>query len=139
MAANEKIHDEGLRQFAQDLKNTNPPPSYADLELHEEFLEEEPDTSGSSSTEAGSPVESATEVFCIPDGVQIFFVSPEGHVSAPSQPSALKILRLDRPPPNGVPNCTTFLQVGAWTYPLLPGASPSLHADYGAYMLPDLS
>lgn len=81
----------------------------------------------------------ATEVFCIPDDVQIFFVSPEGHVSAPSYPAALKILRLEQPPPNGAPGCTTFLQVGTWVYPLLPGGSPALHADYGAYMLPDLS
>ncbi|OQV21154.1 putative Spartin [Hypsibius exemplaris] len=136
IAAKEQIHDEGLRQFAQDLKAT--PPTYADLELHEEFLEDEPGTAGGAS-EAGTPMESATELFCIPSGVQVFFVSPEGHVSAPSSPAALKILRLDRPPPNGVPNCSTFLQIGTYTYPLMPGQSPSLHADYGAYMLPDLS
>lgn len=30
-----------------------------------------------------------------------------------------------------------FLQVGEWSYPLIPAQSPVLHSFYGAYMFPD--
>ncbi len=30
-----------------------------------------------------------------------------------------------------------FLQVGGWTHPLIPGASPALEAANGAFMFPD--
>ena len=106
-----------LLQFAQNLKHT--PPSYNELQLNDEFLDEDFGQADSDNP-TGSPTTQASEVFCIPEGVQIFFVSPEGHVSVPSSPSALKILRLDHPAPTGV-HCKTFLQVGTWTYPLLPG------------------
>merc|ERR1712018_406984 len=33
---------------------------------------------------------------------------------------------------------TSFLQVGGWTHPLLPGASPCLQAENGAIMFPDI-
>lgn len=33
---------------------------------------------------------------------------------------------------------TTFLQVGEWVYPLVPGVSPCYRTDYGAFILPDL-
>ncbi|GAV05909.1 hypothetical protein RvY_15965 [Ramazzottius varieornatus] len=137
-AAKDADFQASLVQFTQNLKNSNPP-GYNELQLNDEFLSDDfGRVESSSDNQIESPTSQASEVFCIPDGVQIFFVSPEGHVSVPSSPSALKILRLDHPPPTGV-HCKTFLQVGAWTYPLLPGASPSLHADYGAYMLPDLA
>ena len=35
-----------------------------------------------------------TELFVIEDGVQIFYITPEGYVSAPSYPSALGVYRL---------------------------------------------
>lgn len=33
---------------------------------------------------------------------------------------------------------TTFLQIGDWIYPLVPGVSPCFHTEYGAFILPDL-
>lgn len=33
---------------------------------------------------------------------------------------------------------TTFLQVGDWVYPLVPGVSPCFHTEYGAFILPDV-
>merc|ERR1711963_847668 len=33
---------------------------------------------------------------------------------------------------------TSFLQVGGWTHPLIPGASPCLQAENGAIMFPDI-
>lgn len=35
-------------------------------------------------------------------------------------------------------NPITFLQVGQWVYPLVPGVSPCYRTDYGAYILPDV-
>lgn len=31
----------------------------------------------------------------------------------------------------------SFLKVGDWMYPLVPGRSPALHTNYGAYLFPD--
>eukprot|EP00058_Branchiostoma_floridae_P026117 XP_002611607.1 hypothetical protein BRAFLDRAFT_117149 [Branchiostoma floridae] len=73
----------------------------------------------------------ADELLCIPDGVQIFYVSPDGHVSAPSYPGPLRVVKI--PEQN-----TTFLQVSDWLYPLVPGQSPALHSSNGAYMFPDI-
>ncbi|XP_078684267.1 spartin-like [Branchiostoma floridae x Branchiostoma belcheri] len=73
----------------------------------------------------------ADELLCIPDGVQIFYVSPDGSVSAPSYPGPLRIVKI--PEQN-----TTFLQVSDWLYPLVPGQSPALHSNNGAYMFPDV-
>jgi len=91
-------------------------------------------------TDGQSLVPNATEIFSIPDGVQIFFITPEGYVSAPSYPSALKIFKFnesqDEPSTSEQPS--SFLQVGDWFYPLQPGASPALQANYGAYIFPDV-
>ncbi len=35
------------------------------------------------------------------------------------------------------PILQVFLQVGGWTHPLIPGASPALEAANGAFMFPD--
>ena len=89
-----------------------------------------------------SLVANATEVFAIQDGVQIFHITPEGYVSAPSYPSALKIFKFHDQPEIGatsVERPPAFLQVGDWFYPLLPGASPVLQSNYGAYLFPDVS
>ena len=81
----------------------------------------------------------ATELFKIPSGVQMYFITPEGYVSAPSYPSSLEILRLDSPLSIGADNAeaTAFLQVGDWTYPLMPGCSPALQTDWASYIFPD--
>ncbi|KAL8576339.1 hypothetical protein ACOMHN_048906 [Nucella lapillus] len=83
-----------------------------------------------------------TELFSIADGVQIFYISREGYVSAPSYPTSLHIVKLqdeaeEHAGADGSP--PAFIQVGDWFYPLIPGASPVLHATCGAYLFPDLS
>lgn len=87
----------------------------------------------------GSLVANATEIFSISSGVQIFFIAPEGYVSAPSYPSALKIFKFtDRETgTSSVEQPPAFLQVDSWVYPLSPGTSPVLQSSYGAYMFPD--
>ncbi|KAG8452750.1 hypothetical protein GDO86_004513 [Hymenochirus boettgeri] len=81
----------------------------------------------------------AEELILIPQGVQIFFVTPEGLVSAPSYPGYLRIVKFmdtssemaqNRPP--------AFLQVCDWLYPLMCNHSPVLRSNSGAYMFPDM-
>lgn len=99
------------------------------------------DSSGS----LDSLVANAEEILCIPDGVQIFYITPEGYVSAPSYPSSMKMFKftdevsqtdmtgdsVHRPP--------AFMQVGDWYYPLVPGQSPALRATNGSYIFPDVT
>lgn len=81
----------------------------------------------------------ATEIFSIADGVQTFFITPEGYVSAPSYPTALKIFRFNEQSPaaSSTVQPPAFLQVGEWIYPLQPGTSAALQSNYGAYIFPD--
>lgn len=84
----------------------------------------------------------AESLFNIPKGVQVFFVSANGDVSAPSYPTALTIYRLCRgtQPSTSLENNQmppAFLEVGEWVYPLIPGQMPVLHTTYGAYVFPD--
>ncbi|KAM8975666.1 spartin [Pelodytes ibericus] len=81
----------------------------------------------------------AEELILIPRGVQIFYVTPDGLVSAPSYPGYLRIVKFmdannavtqGRPP--------AFLQVCDWLYPLMSSDSPVLRSNTGAYMFPDL-
>uniref|UniRef100_A0A8B9U4D0 Spartin n=1 Tax=Anas zonorhyncha TaxID=75864 RepID=A0A8B9U4D0_9AVES len=80
----------------------------------------------------------ADELILIPQGVQIFFVTPDGQVSAPSYPGYLRIVKFldtdsevaqNRPP--------AFLQVCDWLYPLMSSQSPVLCCNTGVYMFPD--
>lgn len=86
-----------------------------------------------------------TELFSISEGVQIFYITPEGFVSAPSYPTSLHVICLEKPedgetdPRFNRETPPAFVQVGEWFYPLIPGASPVLHTTYGAYIFPDLS
>lgn len=83
------------------------------------------------------PRRPAIELFRLNEGVQIFFVSPKGSVSTFSEPSGLSIFKFDarEDPEQWIP---TFIQVGGWTQPLVPGASPVLEAANGAFMFPDV-
>ncbi|XP_061484394.1 spartin isoform X2 [Rhineura floridana] len=81
----------------------------------------------------------ADELILIPRGVQIFYVTPDGQVSAPSYPGYLRIVKFldtdaavaqNRPP--------AFLQVCDWLYPLMCNQSPVLCCNTGVYMFPDL-
>ncbi|XP_076468252.1 spartin-like [Babylonia areolata] len=84
-----------------------------------------------------------TELFSIADGVQIFYISREGYVSAPTYPTSLHIIKFQDSDQESSQVSSSappaFIQVGDWFYPLIPGASPVLHATYGAYLFPDLS
>jgi spartin len=114
----------------------DPPPSY-----------EVATTPTSSAASLAPDIADAVLVFYIPDGVQIFFITPEGYVSAPSYPSSLAIYQFTDDVLAGHKNGATssaeappaFLQIGDWMYPLLPGHSPVLHANWGAYVFPDVS
>ncbi|GFT02187.1 spartin [Nephila pilipes] len=77
-------------------------------------------------------------LFCISSDVQIFFVSYDGSVSAPNSPDSLNIYQFvdkenapDIRPP-------AWLQIGNWTYPLIPGQSPALESGYGAFLFPNV-
>ncbi|KAJ8028469.1 Spartin [Holothuria leucospilota] len=83
-------------------------------------------------------MEDAYEIYGIAEGVQIYFISSAGYVSAPSYPSNLKIYKFfdeEKVRVTGQP--PAFLQVGEWLYPLVPGRSPALRSDDGAYIFPD--
>ena len=126
----------------------DPPPSYEfattptseteDMSWADNIMNENLSDSRRSSVNAVD----GTELFVIQDGVQIFYITPEGYVSAPSYPSALGIYKLDGQQSQGASSVETppaFLRVGDWTYPLLPGTSPMLRSDLGAYIFPDTS
>lgn len=70
------------------------------------------------------------------DNVRLYFISPSGTVSAPSQPNQLRILQLEDGGEANVPKY--YLQVGDWFYPLVPDVSPCFRSDFGAFILPDL-
>ncbi|XP_074072125.1 spartin isoform X2 [Macrotis lagotis] len=78
------------------------------------------------------------ELILIPSGVQIFFVTPAGEVSAPSYPGYLRIVKfLDTTSEEAQNRPSGFLQVCDWIYPLMPNQSPVLSCSSGVYMFPD--
>ncbi|XP_044524195.1 spartin isoform X4 [Gracilinanus agilis] len=78
------------------------------------------------------------ELILIPSGVQIFFVTPAGEVSAPSYPGYLRIVKfLDTANEAAQNRPQGFLQVCDWVYPLMPNQSPVLSCSTGVYMFPD--
>ncbi|KAM9037714.1 spartin isoform X2 [Sarcophilus harrisii] len=78
------------------------------------------------------------ELILIPNGVQIFFVTPAGEVSAPSYPGYLRIVKfLDTTSEAAQNRPSGFLQVCNWVYPLMPSQSPVLRCSSGVYMFPD--
>lgn len=83
--------------------------------------------------------EEAEELLYIPHGVQIFFVTPEGQVSAPSYPGYLRLVRFTSDHSDRVPNRPpAFLQVCDWLYPLMAMDSPVLLCNTGVFMFPDM-
>ena len=81
------------------------------------------------------PDQRATELFRMDDSVQLFFVTADGHVSTFSAPESLRIFQFQE---SRDESSRVFLQVGGWTHPLVPGASPCLQAENGAIMFPDI-
>ncbi|XP_064208788.1 spartin a isoform X2 [Anguilla rostrata] len=86
----------------------------------------------------GQGGEEGQDLFFLPQGVQIFFVGPEGHVSAPSYPGYLRIARLNnRQHTEGAyEHAPAVLQVCDWVYPLTP-TSPVLLCNTGVFMFPN--
>ncbi|XP_029458578.1 spartin isoform X2 [Rhinatrema bivittatum] len=81
----------------------------------------------------------AEELILIPQGVQIFFVAPDGQVSAPSYPGYLRIVKfMDTTSEQAQNRPPAFLQVCDWLYPLMLTQSPVLHCNMGVYMFPDV-
>ncbi|KAM5181812.1 spartin isoform 2-T2 [Mantella aurantiaca] len=81
----------------------------------------------------------AEELILIPRGVQIFFVTPDGQVSAPSYPGYLRIIKfMDTTSDLAQTRPPAFLQVCDWLYPLMCTESPVLRSNTGVYMFPDL-
>ncbi|XP_052432435.1 spartin isoform X4 [Carassius gibelio] len=83
--------------------------------------------------------EDGEELFFLPQGVQIFFVTPDGQVSAPSYPGYLRIVKFTSEQSERIPNRPpAFLQVCDWLYPLMSSDSPVLLCNTGVYMFPDM-
>ncbi|KAK4313193.1 hypothetical protein Pmani_015455 [Petrolisthes manimaculis] len=90
-------------------------------------------------------------IFQVDNGVQIFFIYPDGRVTSPSYPAFLAVFTFNEPIGGGrsivsgglatvgMTGARGFLQVGEWSYPLVPAHSPVLHSFYGAYMFPDVN
>ncbi|KAF5892946.1 spartin-like isoform X1, partial [Clarias magur] len=78
-------------------------------------------------------------LFFLSHGVQIFFVTPDGQVSAPSYPGYLRIT-LNSSQHYNASNDTrhplAYLQVCGWNYPLFPDL-PVLLSDSGVFTFPD--
>lgn len=83
--------------------------------------------------------EDGEELLCIPQGVQIFFVTPDGQVSAPSYPGYLRLVKFTGDHSDRTPNRPpAFLQVCDWLYPLMALDSPVLLCNTGVFMFPDM-
>uniref|UniRef100_A0A3Q0R459 Spartin n=1 Tax=Amphilophus citrinellus TaxID=61819 RepID=A0A3Q0R459_AMPCI len=83
--------------------------------------------------------EDGEELLYIPHGIQIFFVTPEGQVSAPSYPGYLRLVRFTSDRSDREPNRPpAFLQVCDWLYPLMAMNSPALLCNTGVFMFPDM-
>ncbi|KAM8904793.1 spartin b isoform 2-T4 [Spinachia spinachia] len=83
--------------------------------------------------------EDGEELVYIPHGVQIFFVTPEGQVSAPSYPGYLRLVKFTGDHDDRMPNRPpAFLQVCDWLYPLMAMDSPVLLCNTGVFMFPDV-
>ncbi|XP_042231033.1 protein spartin-like isoform X2 [Homarus americanus] len=78
-------------------------------------------------------------IFQIENGVQIFFIQPDGGVTSPSYPSFLAVFTVQEAIGSATAATAArgFIQVGEWSYPLIPAQSPVLHSFYGAYIFPD--
>ncbi|KAJ8368560.1 hypothetical protein SKAU_G00085880 [Synaphobranchus kaupii] len=83
--------------------------------------------------------EDGEQLLFLPQGVQIFFVTPDGQVSAPSYPGYLRIVKFTNESSASAPNRPpAFLQVCDWLYPLMFTDSPVLLCNTGVFMFPDM-
>ncbi|XP_012990120.2 spartin a isoform X2 [Esox lucius] len=78
------------------------------------------------------------ELLVLPQGVQMFFVTSGGEVSAPSFPGYLRIIRFGGQLQNMTKErASAFLHVCDWLYPLTPD-TPVLLSSSGIFMFPDV-
>ncbi|KAF4523403.1 hypothetical protein B566_EDAN007874 [Ephemera danica] len=115
------------------------PPSY----------DEAMSTSGSSNGEVASPYSQLADnlrqlrtevegtVLYVQENVRMYFISPDGNVGSLSSPTTLTIAQYQDDSHSQV-HPRYFMQVGDWIYPLLPGLSPMLHSEFGAFIVPDV-
>ncbi|CAG2053846.1 unnamed protein product [Timema podura] len=68
------------------------------------------------------------------DNVRVYFISPDGSVTATSEPDTLKIVQLN----DAGEKTRAYLELGNWIYPLVPDVSPCFRTEYGAFILPDV-
>uniref|UniRef100_A0A3B4G3W9 Spartin n=1 Tax=Pundamilia nyererei TaxID=303518 RepID=A0A3B4G3W9_9CICH len=83
--------------------------------------------------------ENGTELLCIPSGVQLFFVAPNGQVSSLSSPGYLRIIVVDSQqdsPGSCYQPAYQWYDVCDWMYPLTKD-TPVLLANSGIFMFPD--
>ncbi|XP_005928155.1 spartin a isoform X1 [Haplochromis burtoni] len=80
--------------------------------------------------------ENGTELLCIPSGVQLFFVAPNGQVSSLSSPGYLRIMVVNSQQDSPAEKPAVFLHVCDWMYPLTKD-TPVLLANSGIFMFPD--
>ncbi|XP_068601473.1 spartin b [Brachionichthys hirsutus] len=96
-------------------------------------------SNASNSTASSLVGEEGEELLYIPHGVQMFFVAPEGRVSAPSYPGYLRLVRFTSDHSDRTPNRPpAFLQVCDWLCPLMAVDSPVLLCNTGVFMFPDM-
>ncbi|XP_056322727.1 spartin a isoform X1 [Danio aesculapii] len=89
--------------------------------------------------QAAAPVnlrEAGMEIMFLPSGVQMFFVSAEGRVTAPSYPGYLRIIVYSQDGSANTGYAPAYLQVCDWIYPLYPD-SPVLLSNNGVFTFPD--
>ncbi|XP_073686106.1 spartin a [Garra rufa] len=75
------------------------------------------------------------DILFLPSGVQMFFVSAEGHVSTPSYPGYLRII-IYNSQNTSAGYAPAYLQVCDWIYPLYPD-SPVFLSNKGVFTFPD--
>merc|ERR1712110_1191703 len=128
----------GLSNKFEMASNQNPYGNVAN-QVHSAFDELNADESQYIPSHPSGGGREAEELFLLPDCVHIFFVTGSGKVSTFSEPSTLRIFKFkdDGTSPEAS-DAKTFIQVGGWTHPLIPGKSPVLEAGNGAFMFPDV-
>ncbi|VDM42880.1 unnamed protein product [Toxocara canis] len=76
-------------------------------------------------------------VFCIPDGVQLFIIEGD-ETTVPTYPCPLQIFQFNAQTQTSADvHAEAFMKVGPWVYPLIPGKTPVLKNDVGAYVVPN--
>lgn len=86
------------RRGIEEPRNSDLPPAYGDVANYNDLaaaLDEIAEDCGTSSAAANPLPMNAREVFSIPEDVQIYFISAQDNVSAPSYPSFLRLVQIE--------------------------------------------